>query len=427
MWLVLLVVLCLQRPTDVLVHAGETDAQQRPSGERSVQGPGSVEGLRSNHTPGGTPPPPPPPPDGARPPPAAPPPMCLQATGVRDTFKWVNTLVSLLVFVAGTLGNAALLRIVHADRRMRSGPNVLIASLAAGDLVHIVIDVPINAYRLMAEDWPLGAVVCKLVPFIQKTSVGVTVLSLCALSVDRYRAVASWNRVKGVGVSTWTAVEIALIWVVSVALAVPEGLGFDLITMDYKGKHLRICLLHPVQTTHFMQFYKLVKDWWLFAFYFCMPLIWTAVFYTLMCRRLRRTSENSLNTHHKQRREVTKTVFSLVLVFAVCWFPLYLSRILKQTIYDQRDPNRCQLLSVFLLLDYFGLNMASLNSCINPIALYIVSKRFKKCFKARLCGWRPSPTAGSDAEQQSVTKSKGQEAEPGNIKALQQHLATPPT
>lgn len=37
--------------------------------------------------------------------------------------------------------------------------------------------------------------------------------------------------------------------------------------------------------------------------------------------------------------------------------------------------------SVFLVLDYFGINMASLNSCINPIALYIVSKRFKRCFK----------------------------------------------
>lgn len=40
--------------------------------------------------------------------------------------------------------------------------------------------------QLMAEDWPFGLVLCKLVPFIQKTSVGVTVLSLCALSVDRY-------------------------------------------------------------------------------------------------------------------------------------------------------------------------------------------------------------------------------------------------
>lgn len=39
----------------------------------------------------------------------------------------------------------------------------------------------------MAEDWPFGVALCKLVPFLQKTSVGITVLSLCALSVDRCR------------------------------------------------------------------------------------------------------------------------------------------------------------------------------------------------------------------------------------------------
>lgn len=47
---------------------------------------------------------------------------------------------------------------------------------------------------------------------------------------------------------------------------------------------------------------------------------------------------------HVQRREVAKTVFCLVLVFALCWLPLHLSRILKLTIYDEKDPNRCELL-----------------------------------------------------------------------------------
>lgn len=51
----------------------------------------------------------------------------------------------------------------------------------------------------------------------------------------------------------WTAVEISLIWVISILLAVPEVVGFDMITMNYKDKHLRICLLHPMQTTPFMQ------------------------------------------------------------------------------------------------------------------------------------------------------------------------------
>lgn len=69
----------------------------------------------------------------------------------------------------------------------------------------------------------------------------------------RYRAVASWSRIKGIGVPKWTAVEIVLIWVVSVVLAVPEAVGFDMITIDYKGRYLRICLLRPTQKTAFMQ------------------------------------------------------------------------------------------------------------------------------------------------------------------------------
>lgn len=42
--------------------------------------------------------------------------------------------------------------------------------------------------QLLAEDWPFGVNLCKLVPFVQKASVGITVLSLCALSIDRYAA-----------------------------------------------------------------------------------------------------------------------------------------------------------------------------------------------------------------------------------------------
>ncbi|XP_069011328.1 endothelin receptor type B-like [Embiotoca jacksoni] len=351
------------------------------------------------------------------------PPMCLESAGIRETLKYVNIMVSLLVFVVGIVGNSALLKIIYVNKCMRSGPNILIASLALGDLIHIMIDIPINAYRLLAEDWPFGVVLCKLIPFIQKSSVGITVLSLCALSVDRYRAVVSWNQIKGIWVSVWTAIEIALIWVISILLPVPELVGFDMITMDYKEKHLRICLLHPTQTSQFMQFYKAIKDWWLFGFYFCMPLIWTAVFYALMTRKMLRDTKNTLSDHVKQRREVAKTVFCLVIVFALCWFPLYLSRILKLTMYDEKDPNRCQLLSVFLVLDYFGINMASLNSCINPIALYIVSKKFKKCFKACLCSWCLPPQAVTHDEVQPVLKSRMQDQaseQSCNIKAEKQ-------
>uniref|UniRef100_A0AC11CPL6 Endothelin receptor type A n=1 Tax=Ovis aries TaxID=9940 RepID=A0AC11CPL6_SHEEP len=208
---------------------------------------------------------------------------CPQQTKITSAFKYINTVISCTIFIVGMVGNATLLRIIYQNKCMRNGPNALIASLALGDLIYVVIDLPINVFK----------------------------------------------------------------------------------------------------------FYQDVKDWWLFGFYFCMPLVCTAIFYTLMtCEMLNRRNGSlriALSEHLKQRREVAKTVFCLVVIFALCWFPLHLSRILKKTVYDEMDTNRCELLSFLLLMDYIGINLATMNSCINPIALYFVSKKFKNCFQSCLC------------------------------------------
>ncbi|XP_076581094.1 endothelin receptor type B-like isoform X2 [Chaetodon auriga] len=316
------------------------------------------------------------------------PPRCLQDTSIKTAFKYINTVLSCLIFAVGIVGNATLLRIIYQNKSMRNGPNALIASLALGDLIYIAIDIPINVYKLLAMRWPFadsvfGLFLCKLFPFLQKASVGITVLNLCALSVDRYRAVASWSRVQGTGVPTLTAVEIVVIWLLSMVLAVPEAVGFDMVTFDYKNVTMTTCMLQP--KTPFMTFYRDAKDWWLFGFYFCVPLTCSAVFYGLMACEMLRHQKGSLrialSEHLKQRREVAKAVFCLVLIFALCWFPLHLSRLLKRTVYKSHDAHRCELLNFLLVLDYFSINMATINSCINPIILYFVSKKFKNCFK----------------------------------------------
>ncbi|KAG1926371.1 endothelin receptor type B [Pimephales promelas] len=318
------------------------------------------------------------------------PPACLRRTSIEGLFKYVNTVLSCVIFAVGILGNATLLRIIYQNKTMRNGPNALIASLALGDLVYIAIDIPINLYKLLAMRWPFddsvfGLFLCKLMPFLQKTSVGITVLNLCALSVDRYRAVASWSRVQGVGIPVFTALEIVCIWTLAAVLAVPEAIGFKMVSFEYNNITIRTCMLKP--ETPFITFYRDVKVWWLFGFYFCVPLVCTGVFYTLMTFEMLSNRKGSLkfslSEHLKQRREVAKAVFSLVLIFALCWFPLHLSRILKKTVYFQNDVGRCDLLNFLLVFDYLSINLATINSCINPIILYFVSKKFKNCFRVK--------------------------------------------
>ncbi|NXY60900.1 EDNRB protein, partial [Callaeas wilsoni] len=180
-------------------------------------------------------------------------PVCAKPADIRHVFKYINTIVSCTIFIVGIIGNSTLLRIIYKNKCMRNGPNVLIASLALGDLLYILIALPINVYKLLAKDWPFGVQVCKLVPFIQKASVGITVLSLCALSIDRYRAVASWSRIQGIGIPMWKAVEVLLIWAVAIVLAVPEAIAFDMVELSYWEQHLWVCMLASEQKSRFMR------------------------------------------------------------------------------------------------------------------------------------------------------------------------------
>ncbi|MEE6461354.1 hypothetical protein FKM82_001266 [Ascaphus truei] len=78
-------------------------------------------------------------------------PLCPEKTKISYAFKYINTVLSCAIFIVGMVGNATLLRIIYQNKCMRNGPNALIASLALGDLIYIVIDIPIVVFKLYKE------------------------------------------------------------------------------------------------------------------------------------------------------------------------------------------------------------------------------------------------------------------------------------
>uniref|UniRef100_A0A6I8SH89 Endothelin receptor B subtype 2 n=1 Tax=Xenopus tropicalis TaxID=8364 RepID=A0A6I8SH89_XENTR len=303
-----------------------------------------------------------------------PPSPCVSRAKIRHAFKYVTTILSCVIFLVGIVGNSTLLRIIYKNKCMRNGPNVLIASLALGDLFYILIAIPIHIYKVSHH---------KQCMYIYANWYH---LSRRPPLVLLYRAVASWNRIQGIGIPVWKAIELTLIWAVAIILAVPEAIAFNLVELDFRGQTILVCMLPLEQSSDFMRFYQEAKVWWLFGFYFCLPLACTGVFYTLMsCEMLsiKNGMRIALNDHMKQRREVAKTVFCLVVIFALCWLPLHVSKIQTGVNYSG---------NFFMVMNYIGINMASLNSCINPVALYFVSRKFKNCFQSCLCCWCHRPT-----------------------------------
>lgn len=91
-----------------------------------------------------------------------------------------------VIIIVGLVGNVTLMKTCLSVKSMRTVPNLFLSSLALGDLLLLVTCAPVDASRYLVDEWLFGRVGCKLIPFIQLTSVGVSVFTLTALSADRY-------------------------------------------------------------------------------------------------------------------------------------------------------------------------------------------------------------------------------------------------
>lgn len=82
-------------------------------------------------------------------------------------------------------------------------------------------------------------------------------------ALHRYRAVASWSRVQGVGIPLFTVIEIVTVWVVSLLLAVPEAVGFDMVTFNYRNETIRTCMLFPKGDFMMVRYHPFSYHFWI--------------------------------------------------------------------------------------------------------------------------------------------------------------------
>lgn len=113
-----------------------------------------------------------------------------QESRSEDTSLGLATLCTIYAAYAtiismGLLGNVILVKVFFKIKSMQTVPNIFITSLAFGDLLLLLTCVPVDAACYLVDTWLFGRVGCKLLSFIQRTSVGVSVFTLTVLSADR--------------------------------------------------------------------------------------------------------------------------------------------------------------------------------------------------------------------------------------------------
>lgn len=137
-------------------------------------------------------------------------------------FEVVLGLVLCVLIVTTVIGNTLIILAVLTTRRLRTVTNCFVMSLAMADwMVGLFVMPPAVAVHLIGS-WRLGSGLCALWISLDVLLCTASILSLCAISIDRYLAVTQplaysrRRRSKRLALSM-----ILVVWVLAVAITCP--------------------------------------------------------------------------------------------------------------------------------------------------------------------------------------------------------------
>ncbi|XP_058466991.1 probable G-protein coupled receptor No18 [Malaya genurostris] len=132
-----------------------------------------------------------------------------------------------LLIVVTVIGNTLVILSVITTRRLRTVTNCFVMSLAVADwLVGIFVMPPAVAVHLLGS-WPLGWILCDIWISLDVLLCTASILSLCAISIDRYLAVTQpLNYSRRRRSKRLALLMILVVWVLALAITCPPILGW---------------------------------------------------------------------------------------------------------------------------------------------------------------------------------------------------------
>ncbi|AWO99016.1 D(2)-like dopamine receptor [Scophthalmus maximus] len=145
----------------------------------------------------------------------------------KHPYNYYAMLLTLLIFVI-VFGNVLVCIAVSREKALQTTTNYLIVSLAVADLLVATLVMPWVVYLEVVGEWRFSKIHCDIFVTLDVMMCTASILNLCAISIDRYTAVAlpmlyntrysSRRRV---------TVMISVVWVLSFAISCPLLFGLN--------------------------------------------------------------------------------------------------------------------------------------------------------------------------------------------------------
>ena len=297
--------------------------------------------------------------------------------------KCMKTLAYSLIMAVSLFGNLAVIAIVLKNRRMWKTTNLLIANLAASDLLISTFAIPRELAEIFIghRRWLLngrtGLILCKLVYFFQDISTAVSIQSLVVIAIDRYRGVVFPFRPPLISTRV-LKVLIPIIWIVAMCIHGPYFYTVRLVMQDNKW-HCTFSLAPNLDERRMQERYFVFLSVFLIFLPLCIILsLHILIFRDLKKRKINANRALDVRRQRQRQREdavIVKRIFIIVSLFLLCITPITVLALVFYFPWKWHVP--CGMDKLFVTAKFIFYSNASLNPCV----YIILSERYRQGLK----------------------------------------------
>lgn len=317
------------------------------------------------------------------------------------------TIIYVLMFVTGVIGNVAVCVVIIRNRTMHTATNYYLFSLAISDLIILLLGLP-NELAGFWHQYPYiqGEIFCKFRSFVSEMASYASVLTIVSFSVERYLAICHPLHVFLLGDFQRVLRVVSVDWIVAGLAAVPYLLFTRINYVDYPlgtGHYLdesAFCALLDINITpKGYPMHELAT-----ILFFIIPVGILLFLYISMAVTLAQSMNGvgqSGSVHgerhvNSSRKQIIRMLAVVVIAFFLCWAPFHAQRL--GYVYFKES-------HVFRIINEYLMYVSGItyyvSSTINPILYNVMSAKYRAAFRRTLCGV-PTNGGGLPGHQLSV-------------------------
>lgn len=149
-------------------------------------------------------------------------------TDPRSTFEITLQALSMcLIMLAGFLGNSLIILAIYIDKTLQTVTNAFVVNLACADLLLSLSGMPFTLVSSITYDWVFGDVWCDVNGMANSLFCVASMLTLAAVSIDRYIAILHPLRYTSYMTNKTAAAMIVYIWTHSLLISLMPIIGWS--------------------------------------------------------------------------------------------------------------------------------------------------------------------------------------------------------